>query len=1002
MRRIITSLSLLAFLGLGTAAFAQVTGVVNDADNFPESDVEVSVKGTDKVVYTDLDGKFDIDAKIGDVLVINGKEFTVTSNSLGTLKYVATTSSPVDLSEVVVKSIFNAPSKSGVTTVKVKDLEQMNPSVSIDQMLGGKADGLSSQAMSGAPGATANVTIRGAIGLNGGVKSPLYVVDGTYMTVSDVNAINPADIEEVKVLKDASQLAIFGSRGANCVIIMKTKSAKKGEAIVSYSSRIGVNDMVDLPNINLMNAEQLLNYQNSLSTIPNLGLGQARTSEEIARLSKNDHKWSDDLYKNGLTSSHFVSISKNDGESSNNFSIGYDKNEGAVQYYNGLERISATFNNTTKVKDWLRYGVNVNGSYTTLDSPRDRVNAQSPFFNTLMNRPYETFYQMDANGDYALDEQGDRVYNPNANYMGYPVADEMENTDAETRYLRIYGTGFVEADITKNVSARTTFGATYNRTQYENFLKPSALLSELLGDAGAKTDRSTDRFDYNWRNEVSYENSFGKHNLRVTAATEYINQSLYSMTLYGLGFPNDYLQTQGLATLIEQDSKSERWRVSKFGYLGAASYDFANKYFVDAYVRRDGTSLAGLDNKYGTFWGVALGWNLAKENFLRDVKAVSNLTLKASYGEVGDDSGLARYANMNLMNILGTYNGNPASFPTTNLADVNATWETNKKFNVGVDFGFFGSRLTGSAAYFNELRSDFIFNKQLSAEAGGYITTVNAGEIKTEGVELELNYDVIRSKNFDLSFYGNVTNLNYKVNELADGQNSLIMSDSYESMIHVSGGKPYQFYLVKHAGVDANTGKDLYFDKDGNITDVYDGGDAVATNKTPLPKLMGGFGLNAKFYGFDINADFTYSAGGYMYNNTYAYLTDPTSLDNHVVEAANYWKQPGDHAAFAMPNTTGPEYSTKYLESSDYIAFRSLSLGYNFSKLVEGTFVKNLRMFAQVQNLALWTNYHGNPIAGTGTSESSAVGSSGYVSNSFTVFSCPLVRSFSIGFNVSF
>ncbi|WP_317197136.1 SusC/RagA family TonB-linked outer membrane protein [Empedobacter stercoris] len=943
-----------------------------------------------------------MDAKIGDVLVINGKEFTVTSNSLGTLKYVATTSSPVDLSEVVVKSIFNAPSKSGVTTVKVKDLEQMNPSVSIDQMLGGKADGLSSQAMSGAPGATANVTIRGAIGLNGGVKSPLYVVDGTYMNAEDVNAINPADIEEVKVLKDASQLAIFGSRGANGVIIMKTKSAKKGEAIVSYSSRIGVNDMVDLPNISLMNAEQLLNYQNSLSTIPNLGLGQARTSEEIARLSKNDHKWSDDLYKNGLTSSHFVSISKNDGESSNNFSIGYDKNEGAVQYYNGLERISATFNNTTKVKDWLRYGVNVNGSYTTLDSPRDRVNAQSPFFNTLMNRPYETFYQMDANGDYALDEQGDRVYNPNANYMGYPVADEMENTDAETRYLRIYGTGFVEADITKNVSARTTFGATYNRTQYENFLKPSALLSELLGDAGAKTDRSTDRFDYNWRNEVSYENSFGKHNLRVTAATEYINQSLYSMTLYGLGFPNDYLQTQGLATLIEQDSKSERWRVSKFGYLGAASYDFANKYFVDAYVRRDGTSLAGLDNKYGTFWGVALGWNLAKENFLRDAKAVSNLTLKASYGEVGDDSGLARYANMNLMNILGTYNGNPASFPTTNLADVNATWETNKKFNVGVDFGFFGSRLTGSAAYFNELRSDFIFNKQLSAEVGGYITTVNAGEIKTEGVELELNYDVIRSKNFDLSFYGNVTNLNYKVNELADGQNSLIMSDSYESMIHVSGGKPYQFYLVKHAGVDANTGKDLYFDKDGNITDVYDGGDAVATNKTPLPKLMGGFGLNAKFYGFDINADFTYSAGGYMYNNTYAYLTDPTSLDNHVVEAANYWKQPGDHAAFAMANTTGPEYSTKYLESSDYIAFRSLSLGYNFSKLVEGTFVKNLRMFAQVQNLALWTNYHGNPIAGTGTSESSAAGSSGYVSNSFTAFSYPLVRSFSIGFNVSF
>lgn len=1001
-------MSLLAFLGLGTAVFAQVTGVVNDADNFPEADVEVTVKGTDKVVYTDVDGKFDIDAKIGDILVVNGKEFNVTSNTLGTLKYVAKESSTVDLSEVVVKSIFNAPSKSGVTTVKAKDLEAMNPSVSIDQMIGGKVAGLSSQAMSGAPGATANVTIRGAIGLNGGVKSPLYVVDGTYMSAEDVIAINPADIEEVKVLKDASQLAIFGSRGANGVIMMKTKSAKKGEATVSYSSRIGVNQMIDLPNINLMNAEQLLNYQNGLSTITDangesLGLGRARSASEIASLSKNNHKWSDDLYKNGITSSHFISIAKNDGESSSNFSVGYDKNEGAVKTYDGLERITASLNITNKVKEWLRYGVNLNGSYTTLDAPRDRVNAQSPFYNTLLNRPYETFYEQDSNGNVVLDADGNKVYNSNANYMGYPVYDEMEKTDAQTRNLRIYGTGFVEADLWKNVSARTTLGATYNRTQYETFLKPSSVLSQLLGNNGSKTDRSSDRFDYNWRNEVTYQNTFGgKHHLSVTAASEYINQSLYSLALSSQGFPNDFLQTQGIATTISQTSSSDRWRVTKFGYLGAASYDYANKYFVDAYVRRDGTSLAGLDNKYGTFWGVSLGWNIAKEGFLRDSKAVNNLTLKASYGEVGDDSGIQRYANLTLLQLDKTYNGQASAFPDGNLSDRNTTWETNKKLNVGLDFGFFGNRLTGSAAFFRDLRSDFIFNKQLAPEAGGFKTIVNAGEIRTQGVELELNYDVIRSKNFDLSVYGNVTNLSYKVNSLADGQNSLIMSDSYESMIHEAGGKPYQFYLVRYAGVDSKTGKDLYLDKEGNVTDTYNGGDAVASGKTPMPTLMGGFGLNTKIYGFDISADFTYSAGGYMYNNTYAYLTDPTSLDNHVVEAANYWKADGDRAQFSVPNTTGPEYSTKYLEKSDYIMFRSLSLGYNFTNLVKGTFIKNLRMFAQVQNLALWTNYHGNPIAGTGTSESSATTSSGYVSNSFTAFSYPLVRSYSVGFNVSF
>lgn len=1007
MRRRITSLSLLAFLGLGTAVFAQITGVVNDADNFPEADVEVTVKGTSKVVYTDAEGKFDIDAKVGDILVVNGKEFKVTGNNLGTLKYAQEAESTVDLGEVVVKSIFDAPSKSGVTTVKSKDLEQMNPSVSIDQMIGGKVAGLSSQAMSGAPGATANVTIRGAIGLGGGVKSPLYVVDGTYMSAEDVNAINPSDIEEVKVLKDASQLAIFGSRGANGVIIMKTKTAKKGEATITYSARIGINEMVDLPNINLMNANQLLNYQNNLSQLTDangksLGLGIARTPEQIANLSRYDNKWSDNLYKNGLTTSHFISVSKNDGDTSSNFSIGYDKNEGSVKYYDGMERITSSLNITTKAKDWLRYGVNLNGSYASINTPRDRVNVQSPFYNVLLNRPYVPFYELDGNDNVVLDADGNPVYNSGANSGGYAVADEMEKTDAETRYLRIYGTGFVEADLWKNVTARTTLGATYNRIQSENYLRPSSALADLLGNGGSKTDRSTDRFDYNWRNEVSYENSFGKHHLRVTAASEYINQSLYSMTLYGNQFPNDFLSTQNLAVNIGQDSNTQRWRVSRFGYLGAASYDFNNKYFVDAYIRRDGTSLAGLDAQYGTFWGASLGWNIAKEDFLRGSKAINNLTLKASYGEVGDDSSIARYANLTLLQLDQTYNGNASAFPDGNLSNVNTTWETNRKLNIGLDYGFFGNRLTGSFAFFQDQRSNFIFNQYLPAEAGGFTTFINAGKLTTSGLEFEMNYDVVRSKNFDLSVYGNITSLKYKVNKLADNQDMLLVNSSYESMAHVSGGKPYQFYLVRYAGVDANTGKDLYLDKEGNTTDVYNGGDAVATNKTPLPTLMGGFGLNAKIYGFDINADFTYSGGGYMYNNTYQYLTDPTSSNNHVVEAANYWKADGDNAQFATPTATGTEYSTKFLEKSDYISFRSLSLGYSFNNLVKGTFIKNLRMYAQVQNLALWTKYHGNPIAGTGSSESSTTTTTGYVSNSFTAFSYPLVRSYSIGFNVSF
>ena len=225
MRRKLTSLSLFAFLGLGSLAMAQVTGVVNDADGFPEMDAEVIVRGTDKIVYTDENGKFNIDAKIGDVLVINGKDFKVTSSDLGVVKFVEDN---VSLDEVVITSIFDTPQKAGEKTIKSDNIKDFNPSLSVDQMLGGKVAGLTSQAQSGAPGSTANVTIRGALGLNGGVKSPLYVVDGTYMTAADMNTINPGDIESMRVLKDASQLAIYGARGANGVVIVKTKSAKKG------------------------------------------------------------------------------------------------------------------------------------------------------------------------------------------------------------------------------------------------------------------------------------------------------------------------------------------------------------------------------------------------------------------------------------------------------------------------------------------------------------------------------------------------------------------------------------------------------------------------------------------------------------------------------------------------------------------------------------------------------------------------------------------------------
>ncbi|WP_260397545.1 SusC/RagA family TonB-linked outer membrane protein [Empedobacter brevis] len=1006
MRRRLTSLGLLAFLGLGTMAFAQVTGVVNDANNFPESDVEVTVKGTDKVTYTDENGNFNIDAKVGDTLVINGKEFKVTSNNLGALKY---TSEDVSLDEVVVTSIFEAPQKAGQTIVKADQIKDFNPSLSVDQMLGGKVSGLVSQAQNGAPGSTANVTIRGALGLNGGVKSPLYVVDGTYMTAADVNSINPGDIDDIKVLKEASQLAVYGARGANGVVIVKTKSAKKGGVTISYSGRVGFTSMMDLPNIDLMNSNQLLNHQNDLYKI-STGIGRPWTAEQITELSKINTDWQDAIYRNGVVTSNYFSISNNQGDLSQNFSIGHDKDNGAVNFYKGFERITSSYSFNGKASDRLRYGANVNGAYQTLDSPRDRFNGQSPFNVALQAAPYRTVYDLDANGNVQYDEWGYPIYNVD-NGAGYPVLDEMHKAYNITRQFKLYGSGFLELEIVKNLTARSTFGATYVRLQNETFNRSNTYLAQLLGSPASKTDNSRDNLNYNWRNELNYVNKWDKHNLRLTVASEYQKDNRYRILLAGRTFPNNDLITQGLAQQIlgEGNSYTNRTKIVRFGYIGAASYDYDRRYMLDVYVRRDGTSLAGWDNMFGTFWGASLGWDIAREQFLKGNKVVNSLVLKASYGEVGDDSALEKYAggnflysNINLIN-LGFYNGQFSGVPSRNYATPTTSWEVNKKLNLGLDFSLLKNSLSGSFAYFQDKRTDFLFDLNYSPTAGGYRTTLNAGDMTTDGIEIDLNYDVLKSKNFDLSVYGNITNVNYKIDRL-NGTDELLTANGSNNLIHQVGKSPYQYYMVRYAGIDTQTGDYLYYDKDGNVTNVYSSGDAVATGKTPLPKVFGGFGLNAKAYGFDINADFTYSAGAYSYNNVYQWMVDPTfRTQNQDVSALDYWKNPGDNTRFGKPTPDGTMESTLFLEKNDYILFRSLSVGYTFDdKLLKSTPVKSFRVYAQIQNLGVFTNYHGNPVQGTGSSETVTVQQAGYVSNSFSGFGYPMTRTFSLGVNVTF
>lgn len=1017
MRTKFAFISALFLLFIGQVVFAQVTGTVED-DYGPLADAEVTVRGGEASAITDENGSFSIDAKVGDVLTVTdamgtAQDFPVTSTNMGALSF----GKAVELEVItIVKSVFDPEtvSNAGVTRIDSAVIDTQTPSLSVDQMLAGKVSGLNSVGQQGgSPGSVGNVVIRGAIGLNGGVKSPLYIVNGAYVNEDDVNSINPNDIESINVLKEASQLAVYGSRGANGVVVIKTKQAKKGQSIINYKTSIGYSELLPLSNVEIMGSRQLLEFQNQLSSSVDdegnsTGVGIVRTPEEIEALSQINTDWEDEYTKGGYLVSHYLSIGNAGENSSTNFSVGYDKNTGNIIYYKGFERITSSFNNVVQVNDRFSYGLNVTGSYTDRDNPRDRFNGQNAFFNILRNTPYSTVYQMDADGNVILDAYGDPLFNQSVSANSYNALDEMKYTYRSQRNFRLFGSGYLALEIFKNVTARTTFGATYDRTQVESFGQPRSHLSNLLGYGGYKSDSSADRLDYNWRNEVTYANNWGRHNFSVTAATEYINENNYFSLINSRGFPNNTQNVQILATVVPGDTWTDRWLITRFGYLGTINYNFGGKYFVDAYVRRDGTSLAGFNNQYGTFWGASLGWDVAKESFFDSQKWLNNLIIRASYGEVGDDSALDVYSNLTtIAQSTHTGSGSAISFPD-GIANDDVTWEVNSKLNLGFDFGMFNRRLTGNFAYFKDNRKDFLFDRQLSSEMGGYSVNVNAGELETSGVEVELNYDIFRNKDgFNLSIYGNFTNIQYEVKELNDGLTQIFPANTFEGMVHEVGQEPFSFFLVRYAGVNPDNGNAQYYDIDGNITEEYDATDAVTLDgKSPFPKFYGGFGLFAEYKGFNIRADFNYQGGNYIYNNTY-FLGTNLSPDNdgynYFVDAANYWQNPGDTDVFQKPSVNGFQYTDQFLEKGDYILFRTLELGYTFDRnLFRNLPIKGMRVYGQIQNLAIWTDFHGNPIMGTGSSESSNITNEGYVSGAFSLYTYPLSRAYTFGINLTF
>lgn len=865
-----------------------------------------------------------------------------------------------------------------------EQIMQNTPTTTIGNALQGKASGVFVQSQTGQPGSPATMQIRGISGV-GGSSEPLYVVNGLYMTALQFSSINPNDVASIIVLKDAAATAQYGSRGANGVVVVTTKSGFNGKTVFSFESKMGYASKLKDKNFTMMNARELLEFENTLGYLGH----PSRTQAEIEQLASLDHDWQKDILRNSAIQSYLFSAQGGNSRSTFYYSLGYDKDTGILKSMNGIDRYTGRFSFTNRLNDKIKVGIDVGLQYQETEEFRDRNNSQNPFAAMYWYLPYKPVY--DANGEYNTDIGGG----------GFNVLEGMETNPISQQRFRSSASLFGEYKIIDGLTFKSAFNGLYDWRLHKNWLKKGSVLDLIIYKVptGTLSRNSHYGFNYTFNNGLNYAKKIGDHNIDVLGFVEFNSNFLETFNASAVGLKSPNLDTPSNTVPSARNTfTGTKVRNTLFSMAALGSYDYAGKYIVTGSIRRDGSSRFGANNRYGVFWSGSLAWNIAKEDFV-DLSFLNDLKVRGSYGTTGNDGTIPNYVNVTNVGY-GLY-GNSTTIYTLDVAgNPDVKWEVNKTLNLGIDFALFNRRFRGAVEVYQNKRKDFLQNLPSLTETGNYSAYYNVGDMSQKGLEAELNVDIIKRKDFLWSVRGNVTFQKNRLDKLANGATERNLGYTYLKV----GETPYLFHEVRFAGVDSNTGSALYYDLDGNITPNYSASYAVPlTDKSPFPKSFGGFGTTFEYKGFDLNADFVFKLGGYTYNNMYKNAVDPTSAkDNYNVAtaAANHWKKPGDTNVFQKVDGNGLRSSDQFIEKSDYLRFRSLTIGYTFDKKIFGDALKisKLRTYIQAQNLYTWTNFHGEPEVSVGSAESSTL----FVPGSYNLYTYPAVRTILVGMQLEF
>ena len=542
----------------------------------------------------------------------------------------------------------------------------------------------------------------------------------------------------------------------------------------------------------------------------------------------------------------------------------------------------------------------------------------------------------------------------------------------------------------------------------ESYLKPNSVLQGYVGDAdnpGSKTDNGSSNLNYTVTNLVTYNKLIGeKHDFTLTGLFEFNKSTTRSYSLSSIGFSNPDFSVQSVAALPDAASTS-LFENTILSYGAFLDYGYDSKLFATASVRRDLSSVFGQNNQSGVFTSASAAYNIAKESWW-NVDFVNDLKIRASAGSSGNRNGIGSYASLATLGF-GSFNGQSTAIPTDN-GNPDLGFEKNFIFDVGLEFTILDNKVSGVIDYYERTTSDLLLDAplpSLGGEPDGSIFS-NIGEMTNKGLELELKWDIVQNKDWTVSLGGNIAFIDNEVTQLVPSSENASGSDIIRGNNIIRVGEEINtFHLPMWAGINPANGEPLFYDSDGNVTNVYDSdANVLMSGKSPIADFDGGLNLFVAYKGFDLATDFYFKSGNYILNYMESnMLSDGTGADaNQRVDAFNYWKNPGDTNVLPNPmfGNEAQQNSDRWLQKGDYIRLRNLTLGYSIPRdLISKMGIQSFRVFVQGQNLWTFAPYfNGDPEVGIGSGETgNSVGFGNY-----NLYSYPQTQSFSVGVDIKF